>query len=211
MPLLAGGTGLYIRAVCDGLLIPAVPPDAALRRELEARAADEGWDALQAELATVDPESAARIDPKNVRRVIRALEVYRATGVPFSAGQQRRPPPFRTVFVGLDLPRPDLYRRIDARVEAQVEAGLIDEVRALVARGYDSTLPAMAGFGYREMGELLRGECDRATAIARYQQATRRYARRQLTWFRPDRRITWLDAATATPEQVIRVLREQIG
>ena len=205
LPLLVGGTGLYVRAVCDGLQIPAVPPDSAFRQELEARAAREGWQALQTELARVDPASAARIDPHNVRRVIRALEVHRATGVPFSAWQQRRPPPFRTVFVGLDLPRPLLYARIDARVDEQVAAGLIDEVRALLDRGYDSSLPAMAGFGYREIGQFLRGECDRATAVERYKQATRHYARRQLTWFRPDSRITWLDARTATPEQVLQL------
>jgi tRNA dimethylallyltransferase len=208
LPVLAGGTGLYVRAVCDGLQIPAVPPDEAFRAEMEARAAREGWEALQAELARVDPESAARIDARNVRRVIRALEVQRATGVPFSVWQQRRPPPFRTVYVGLNLPRETLYRRIDARVLEQVDAGLIDEVRALAARGYDWSLTSMSGFGYREMGQYLRGEIDRQTAIARYQQATRHYARRQWTWFRPDRRIHWLDAAAATPDDVIAILSE---
>jgi tRNA dimethylallyltransferase len=203
---LVGGTGLYVRAVCDGLQIPPVPPDEAFRTEMEARAAREGWQALRAELARVDPESAARIEARNVRRVIRALEVHRATGISFSAWQQRRPPPFRTVYVGLDLPRETLYRRIDARVIEQVEAGLIEEVRLLAARGYDWSLTSMSGFGYREMGQYLRGEIDRQTAIERYQQATRHYARRQWTWFRPDRRIHWLDAASATPDQVIELL-----
>ncbi|MDQ3703395.1 MAG: tRNA (adenosine(37)-N6)-dimethylallyltransferase MiaA, partial [Chloroflexota bacterium] len=143
LPLIVGGTGLYVRAVCDGLRIPAVPPDEPFRRELEARAAREGWPTLQAELARLDPASAARIDPQNVRRVIRALEVQRATGVPFSEWQTRHPPPFRTVFVGLDLPRPALYERIDRRVLDQVAAGLLEEVQALVARGYDSTLTSM--------------------------------------------------------------------
>jgi tRNA dimethylallyltransferase len=202
---LVGGTGLYVRAVCDGLQIPPVPPDEAFRTEMEARAARDGWQALRAELARVDLESAARIEARNVRRVIRALEVHRATGVPFSAWQQRRPPPFRTVFVGLDLPRETLYRRIDARVIEQVEAGLIEEVRLLAARGYDWSLTSMSGFGYREMGQYLRGEIDRQTAIERYQQATRHYARRQWTWFRPDRRIHWLDAASATPDQVMEL------
>ncbi|MGH2351126.1 MAG: tRNA (adenosine(37)-N6)-dimethylallyltransferase MiaA [Chloroflexota bacterium] len=211
LPLLVGGTGLYVRAVCDGLRIPAVTPDETYRRELEERAAREGWPALQAELAQVDPASAARIDPRNVRRVIRALEVQRATGVPFSAWQERRPPPFRTVFAGLDVPRPLLYERIDRRVLEQIDAGLIEEVRALVARGYDSNLVSMSGFGYREIGQFLRGECDRATAIARYQQATRHYARRQLTWFRPDARIHWFDATSVTPDAVIEVCRSSQG
>jgi tRNA dimethylallyltransferase len=208
LPLLVGGTGLYVRAVCDGLRIPAVPPDEPFRRELEARAAREGWPALQAELARVDPVSAVRIDPHNVRRVIRALEVHRATGVPFSDWQTRRPPPFRTVFVGLDLPRPALDARIDARVLEQVAGGLIEEVQSLLDRGYDSSLTAMSGFGYREVAAHLRGEYGREEAVARYQQATRRYARRQLTWFRPDDRIHWLDAGAATPEAVLRLWRE---
>src|SRR5439155_18553192 len=124
LPALVGGTGLYVRAVCDALQIPTVPPDEAFRAEMEARAAREGWPALQAELASVDPESAARIEARNVRRVIRALEVQRATGVPFSAWSAsggRNPPPFRTVYAGLDLPRETLYRRIDARFPEQVE------------------------------------------------------------------------------------------
>ena len=208
VPLLVGGTGLYLRAVCDGLQIPSVPPDAAFRAEMEARAAGEGWEVLQRELERVDPESAGRIEPRNVRRVIRALEVQRATGVPFSAWQVRRPPPFRTLFVGLELPRPRLYARIDARVLEQMEAGLLEEVRSLVDRGYDSKSTAMSGFGYREVAAYLRGEYGREEAVARYQQATRHYARRQESWFRPDRRIHWLDAGGVIPEAVLRLWQE---
>jgi tRNA dimethylallyltransferase len=205
VPVLAGGTGLYVRAVCDGLQIPAVPPDPAYRNQLEKRAAREGWEALQAELAVVDPESARRIEPRNVRRVIRALEVFQATGRPFSEWQRRQPVPFDTLFVGLDLPRDLLYERIDRRAAEQVEAGLIDEVRALLARGYDSSMPAMTGFGYREMTQYLHGEIDRETALQKYQQATRHYARRQATWFRPDSRIHWLDARLTTDALAARV------
>ena len=208
LPVLVGGTGLYVRAVCDGLQIPAIPPDPGYRAALEERAAREGWAALQAELARVDPESASRIDPRNVRRVIRALEVYHATGVPFSAWQRQTPPPFRTIFIGLNLARDDLYRRINERVDQQVRAGLVDEVRSLLDRGYDVGLTSMSGFGYREMAQYLLGELDLPTAIERYKRATRRYAKRQLTWFRPDRRIHWLDAASATPEDVIHILEE---
>jgi len=210
LPVLVGGTGLYIRAVCDGLQIPAVPPDPAYRAALEARAARDGWQALQADLAAVDPESAARIEARNVRRVIRALEVHHATGVPFSAWQRRRPVPFETLFIGLDLPRDLLYERINRRVEEQIDAGLIQEVRGLVERGYDSSYPSMTGFGYRELARLLGGKLNRETAIDQYKQATRRYARRQLTWFRPDERITWLDARTAgttAPDEVLARLQ----
>ncbi|HET7771455.1 MAG TPA: tRNA (adenosine(37)-N6)-dimethylallyltransferase MiaA [Chloroflexota bacterium] len=205
LPRLVGGTGLYVRAVCDGLQIPAVPPDAAYRAELEARVARDGWEPLRDALEAVDPVSAERIEPRNVRRVIRALEVHRATGVPFSVWQRRAPVSFETRFVGLDLERDALYERIDARVDEQIAAGLIDEVSRLVERGYDSRHPSMTGFGYRELAAHLRGNLSRALAIDQYKQATRHYARRQLTWFRPDERITWLDARTATAEDVMRV------
>ena len=207
LPLLVGGTGLYVRAVCDGLQIPAVPPDAAYRAALEARAASDGWEALRDELAAVDPVSAQRIEPRNVRRVIRALEVHRATGVPFSTWQRRAPVPFETRFVGLDTERAALYARIDARVDEQIAVGLIDEVRALVDRGYDSMLPSMTGFGYREIAAYLRGELTRAAAIDLYKQATRHYARRQLSWFRPDERIRWVDAHSVSPVDVVAHVR----
>jgi tRNA dimethylallyltransferase len=209
LPAIVGGTGLYVRAVCDGLQIPAVPPDPEYRRAQEERAAREGWRALQAELAAVDPDSASRIEARNVRRVIRALEVHRATGVPFSAWQVRRPPPFDTLFIGLDLPRDVLYDRINRRVDEQMGAGLLDEVRRLVERGYDSRYPAMTGFGYRELALHLAGRLGREEAVDQYRLATRHYARRQLSWFRPDDRIAWLDAGTpigAQAEQVLALL-----
>jgi tRNA dimethylallyltransferase len=207
LPLLVGGTGLYFRAVCDGLQIPAVPPDPAYRAELEARAERDGWQTLRDELASVDPQSAARIEPRNVRRVIRALEVHRATGVPFSAWQRRTPVPFETLFVGLDLPRDELYERIDQRVDQQIAVGLIDEVRRLVERGYDSSCASMSGFGYRELSAYLRDELSRDAAIDLYKRATRQYARRQLTWFRPDERIEWFDARAVSASEIAAKVR----
>lgn len=207
LPVLVGGTGLYVRAVCDGLVIPAVPPDHTLRQSLEDRAAREGWQALQADLAAVDPVSAARIEPRNVRRVVRALEVYHTTGWPFSEWQRRRPPSFETRFVGLTLPRDVLYERIDRRVGEQVDAGLIDEVRRLLDRGYDSQYPSMTGFGYREIAQYLRGELDRDTALDQYRRATRHYARRQLTWFRRDKRIAWFDARDVPYDAIVEMVR----
>jgi tRNA dimethylallyltransferase len=209
LPLLVGGTGLYVRAVCDGLQIPSVPPDPGYRDALERRAESEGWQALRAELANVDPESASRIEPRNIRRVIRALEVYHASGVPFSAWRHRRAPSFRTVYVGLDLPRPVLDQRIDERVDEQIAAGLIDEVQSLLDRGFAPDLPSMSGFGYRELTRYLKGHLEREAAIAEYKRSTRRYARRQLTWFRPDRRIEWLNASTASPEDVLAIIARQ--
>jgi tRNA dimethylallyltransferase len=204
LPLLVGGAGLYVSAVADGLAIPDVPPDPEYRQSLEGRARSEGWQSLQPELARVDPASAARIDPKNVRRVIRALEVFRATGRPFSAWQQ--PDPAREaecVLVGLRLERAELYARIDARIDAWIASGFVDEVQSLLERGFVPELPSMSGIGYREVARYLGGALDLATATREFKDATHQYARRQLTWFNARPNITWLDAARASPAQVL--------
>jgi tRNA dimethylallyltransferase len=207
VPLLVGGAGLYVSALSEGLAIPDVPPDEAYRRSLEQRAHAEGWRALQRELAEVDPDSAARIDPKNVRRVIRALEVFRATGRPFSEWQ--KPDPERAlecVLVGLRLERSQLYARIDARIDAWLSAGFIDEVRGLLERGFAPDLPSMSGIGYREVARYLNGALDLEAATQAFKQATHQYARRQMTWFNARPTITWLDAGEATPERVLAAL-----
>ncbi|MBF6591567.1 MAG: tRNA (adenosine(37)-N6)-dimethylallyltransferase MiaA, partial [Ktedonobacterales bacterium] len=195
LPLLVGGTGLYVRAVVDGLAIPTIPPHPALRAELEAEAATRGPGALLERLAVLDPTTAARIDPRNTRRLVRALEVCLTSGRPFSEQRGSRPTPYRPLVIGLTLERAALYTRADARIEAMLAAGLVEETRALVARGYAWSLPAMSSLGYREIGAYLRGEAALADAVARFQLATHAYIRRQLTWFRPDARIHWLDAA----------------
>ena len=207
VPLLVGGAGLYVSAVCDGLSLPEVAPDAEFRSTMEARAATEGWQALQRELLAVDPESAVRIDPKNVRRVIRALEVYRATGTPFSAFQRSsRESACTCVTVGLQLERRALYARIDARIDAWLERGFVDEVAALLARGYAPSLPSMSGLGYRQIAEFLAGETDLETAVARLKNATHQYAKRQMTWFGARDGIEWLDAESATAAEVLKRL-----
>ncbi|MDQ3809691.1 MAG: tRNA (adenosine(37)-N6)-dimethylallyltransferase MiaA [Chloroflexota bacterium] len=206
MPLLVGGAGLYIRAVCDGLRLPSVAPDPFFRARMEARAAAAGWPALQAELARVDPASAAQIDPRNVRRVIRALEVQHASGVPFSAWQRRSPPPFTPVFVGLEVDRPELNGRIDARIDAWLAAGFMDEVQRLLARGYGPSLPSMSGIGYRELAAVARGELTLDQARSLIKHATRQYARRQMTWFRRDERIRWL--RQPRPEEVLELVSD---
>ncbi len=195
LPLLVGGTGLYVRAVVDGLAIPQVPPNAELRAELEARAAAEGAAALFERLAALDPVAAARMDPGNVRRLVRALEVCLVTGRPFSAQQAQRATPYRPLPLGLNMERAALYARADARIEAMLAAGLVVETQSLVDRGYSWRLPAMSSLGYREIGAFLRGELTLPEAVERFKLATHKYIRRQLTWFHPDRRITWLDAA----------------
>jgi tRNA dimethylallyltransferase len=198
LPMLVGGAGLYVSAVCDGLRLPNVAPDAEYRTDLEHR----DWQSLQAELARVDPESARRIDPKNKRRVIRALEVHHATGVPFSKWHAHRDePPFKPVFVGLQLEREELYRRIDIRIDAWLEAGLLNEVRALLERGYSPSLPSMSGIGYRELAQVTEGRLGLDEAAQQMKHATHAYARRQLTWFRRDARIRWLNATVPSDRQ----------
>jgi tRNA dimethylallyltransferase len=196
LPLLVGGTGQYVWALLEGWRVPRVGPDWALRRELEERAQREGPQALHAEVAALDPEAARRLDPRNVRRVVRALEVMRRSGRPFSACQMRRPPDFAWLALGLDLPSEELYRRIDARVDAMIGAGFVEEVRGLLARGYRPDLPAMSGIGYRQVCQHLAGELSLDEAVARIKTETHRLARHQRNWFRrDDRRIHWIDAS----------------
>ncbi len=211
LPLLVGGTGLYIRAVVDNLAIPKVPPQQDLRRALEEQATREGAAALHARLAALDPASAARIDPANVRRIVRALEVCIVTGQPFSALQGARPSPYRALLLGLTCERARLYERADRRVDAMIAAGLVDEVRSLVARGYDWHLPAMTSLGYGEIGGYLRGETSLEEAIARLKYHTHSYIRRQYSWFRPDSRIHWLDCeAPDLEEQALALIRANL-
>jgi tRNA dimethylallyltransferase len=194
LPLLVGGTGLYVRAVVENFVIPAVAPVPELRAALEAEAAAQGPAALHARLATLDPAAAARISPANVRRVVRALEVCLVTGRPFSTQQRVGATPYRTLLMGLTMERSALYARANDRVDAMLIAGLVEETQGLVARGYTWELPSMSSLGYREAGLYLRGEATLEAAVMRLKTATHAYIRRQLTWFRPDTRITWLDA-----------------
>jgi tRNA dimethylallyltransferase len=194
-PIVVGGTGQYVWALLEGWRVPRVPPDRALRARLEARGAGEGPASLVAELREIDPRSATRIDPKNARRLIRAIEVTLATGRPFSEWQQKEHPVYDTAILGLRMERTALHARIDARVDAMMAAGLVDEVRRLNAAGYGCDLSAMSGIGYRQVCEHLRGERTLPDAIARIKTETHRLARMQHAWFKPsDPRIRWLDA-----------------
>lgn len=195
LPLLVGGTGLYVRSVVDGLAIPAVAPQPALRAELETVVEQQGVAALYARLAALDPVAAAQIAPTNARRIIRALEVCLVSGRPFSEQQGARPTPYRTLLLGLTMDRSALYARADTRIDGMLAAGLVEETEGLVARGYGWQLPSMSSLGYREIGAYLRGESSLAEAAERFKLATHGYIRRQVTWFRPDPRIIWLDAA----------------
>jgi tRNA dimethylallyltransferase len=184
VPLLVGGTGQYLAAVLEGWQIPRVPPQPELRAELEQVALHEGPATLHARLAAVDPVAAARIPPTNVRRVIRALEVYLVSGEPISRLQERQPPPFRPRVIWLHRPRTELYARADARIERMIAAGLVDEVAELLAGGYDWSLPAMSSLGYIQFRPYFAGQTDLTTCIERLRFDTHAFIRRQEMWFR---------------------------
>ncbi|MDP2727210.1 MAG: tRNA (adenosine(37)-N6)-dimethylallyltransferase MiaA [Dehalococcoidia bacterium] len=195
LPLLVGGSGLYVWAVLRGLRIPQVPPDPALRQALEEKARLEGLESLLRELEERDPESARTIDPRNPRRLIRALEVCRITSQPFSQLRRESPPPYNITIIGLSLDRVELYRRIDQRVDHMIDMGLVEEVQGLLERGYSLDLPTMASPGYREIGMYLQGRLTLAEAVQRTKVATHQLARRQYAWFsQRDPRIHWFES-----------------
>jgi tRNA dimethylallyltransferase len=209
LPFLVGGTGQYVMAVLEGWQVPRVPPDEALRRKLYRQAEKEGAASLHARLQALDPVAAGRIDARNVRRVVRALEVCLITGEPISQQQGKSPPPYRELLVGLNLPRPELYRRIDERVERMISAGLDSEVRALVADGYDFDLPAMSGVGYGQFAAYLAGEATLDEVVAEIKRATRRFVRHQANWFRQDdSRIHWFEARSDAYPAVLDLVRD---
>ncbi len=195
LPFLAGGTGQYIRALLEGFSAPQVPPNPSLRAGLQRQAIEEGSESLWRRLQEVDPEAAVSIDYRNVRRVVRALEVYQETGVPFSQARSREKPPYSSLMIGLTLERKALYERIDRRVEAMVAADWPQEVARLLEMGYSPSLPSMSSLGYREMAAYLSGDLSLEEAVERIKTATHRYARSQYAWFKlNDPRIHWLEA-----------------
>ena len=190
-----GGTGLYVRALLDGLRLDAAPTDPALRATLEARATAEGAAVLHRELAAIDPAAAERVDPRNGRRLVRYLELALLAGkVPAERGAT-----IRGARIGLDPPRAWLDARIDLRVRSMVGAGVLDETRRLVERGLDPRLPSMSGHGYVHWAAHLRGELTLEVAIDATARDVRAYSRRQMTWFRKDPAIRWVDPTTTDP------------
>ena len=194
LALLVGGSGLYVWAILEGWGIPQVPPDPEFRRSLEEKAATGGTDEIYQQLMKVDPAIAQNIDRHNVRRLIRALEVYRYTETPASQLQHKKAPPFDTLIIGLTTDRAELYRRIDSRVDKMIEQGLVEEVKKLVNMGHGFNLPSMSSIGYKQIGMFLRDELTLAAAIQQIKFKTHRFVRHQYSWFRPkDNRIKWFD------------------
>ena len=190
---LVGGTAQYVWALLEAWQVPDVAPDNTLRGQLAAFAESNGWGALHARLSAVDPLAAGRLDGRNVRRVIRALEVFEKTGIPISTWQAKGDPDFEYLLFGVTVPRDELYARIDRRVEAMFAGGLLQEVQTLLNAGVPAGVPAMSSIGYGESVRYLAGETTLAEAIERTKFGTHRLARSQAQWFRADdRRITWV-------------------
>ena len=207
MPVVVGGTGQYVWGLAEGWQVPAVPPDPMVRQELEDVAREQGAEALHERLRAIDPDAAEDITPANIRRVIRAIEVSRATGAPFSAQRVKHVPDFSPRMFGLHVDRRTLHERIAARVDAMLEAGWVEEIRGLLAAGYAPELPSFSSAGYRELAAYVDGSLTLDEAVERARSATRRLARMQSNWFKAnDARIAWHTDTASLVRQALEVV-----
>ncbi|GAB7388364.1 tRNA (adenosine(37)-N6)-dimethylallyltransferase MiaA [Bacillaceae bacterium] len=205
LPILVGGTGLYIQSVTHGYHFPEASQDEAFRREMHALAEREGNEALHNRLLAIDPETAARLHPNDRKRIIRALEIYHVTGKRMSELQKKeREPRYDLLMIGLTMERQKLYERINERVEQMIDQGLIDEVKSLLARGYGPHLTSMQALGYKELIPYLEGRITKEEAIETIKKRTRNFAKRQLSWFRRLREIQWFDLTETASRDKIR-------
>jgi tRNA dimethylallyltransferase len=212
LPLLVGGSGLYIWSLVEGWKIPRVPPDREMRRRLETRAEQEDSQSLYRELEEIDPAAAAKISPRNIRRIVRALEIYYATGQPPSQFQRKEEPSFSVLVIGLTQERSQLYRRIDERADSMIQRGLVEEVQQLLKKGYSPRLPSMSGIGYKQIVQFLQGQMTLPEAVDKIRHETHRLARRQYAWFRlNDSRIHWFDVTDIEGKASIVALNEIKG
>jgi len=212
LPLLVGGTGQYIRAVTQGWTPPEVRPDPRLRSALEALVHEHGIYWLHDKLKILDAPAAEKIDARNVRRSIRALEVIFTTGKPFSTQRGVSDSPYRLIGVGLKRPRPELYERVDKRIENMFENGLLNEVQNLLKKGYTADLPTMSAIGYRECVAVLRGEMTLEQAKTQIKRTTRIFVRRQGNWFKEDDpEIRWFEMGQETLKDVEDYLRKELA
>ena len=203
LPMIVGGTGLYIQSVIYDYQFSDAPSDEEFRKTLEERAEREGNDALFKELLAIDPESAEKIHPNNIRRVVRALEIYHCTGKTMSQYQENQDPAllYDTALIGLTMDRDTLYERINLRVEIMMKEGLLEEVRALYDQGLKDCQSIQA-IGYKELYEYFNGRVSLEDAVGNLKQNSRRYAKRQLTWFRNKMNVEWFDMSdTADPHE----------
>jgi tRNA dimethylallyltransferase len=220
VPIMVGGTGLYLWALLEGFSFPIAPADKELRKRLEITPTA----LLYARLATVDPGAAGKIHPNDRKRIVRALEVYELTGRPISEWQKKNVaaafgspfkgslPPEATssnpeyLLIGLNLPRAQLYERINQRVDSMMEKGLIEEVRSLLAKGYSKELPSFQALGYKEVVDYLFGKWTKEQMIEELKKRTRNFARRQMTWFKRFSSVHWIEANLSTIEIINKIL-----
>lgn len=212
IPMLVGGTGQYVHAVTHGWAPPPAKPDDRLRTILSDMADKNGKEWLHKRLAYMDPTAAQGIDARNLRRTVRALEVIFSTGRRFSDQRGWGKSPYRLMTIGLTRPRPELYARVDARIEAMFTSGLLDEVRNLLSQGYDSSLPTMSAIGYRECAAVIRGEMSVEEAKVQMRRLTRNFVRRQANWFKQeDANILWFDAGQNNLDEIEKRIRAFLG
>jgi len=211
IPLLVGGTGQYVRAVTEGWSPPEVKPDERLRDELGRRKEERGIYWLHAKLEALDPAAAHKIDARNFRRTIRALEVILTTGRKFSEQRGQSESPYHLITIGLTRPRAELYERVDQRIEAMFANGFLDEVKGLLARGYSPSLPTMSAIGYRECIRVVNGELNEEQAKAEIRRATRIFVRRQANWFKEsDPNIKWFNAEEGIVREIEAYIRKSL-
>lgn len=207
IPILVGGTGQYLWAVLQDWRIPPQAPDEKLRKALEKWAGEIGVEGLYARLATVDPQAAARIEPRNLRRTVRALEVMFNTGVRFSDQRLMGNSPYTALQIGLIRPRAELFARIDTRIDAMLAGGLVEEAQALLDKGYTPQMPTLSAIGYREACAYLRGEMSLAEAAVSMKRLTRQFVRRQANWFKADDpSIHWFDAGKTGVDDILEFI-----
>ena len=212
LPFLVGGTGQYVRAVTEAWDLPKQEPDPRFRAVLEAWGRALGEVEIHRRLSIVDPQAAAVIEPRNLRRTVRALEVIFRTGKRFSDQRRRGISPYKLLLLGLTRPRVELYVRIDARIQAMLDAGFVEEVRALLGRGYTLDLPGMSAIGYRQIAAYIQGQITLDEVVAQIKRLTRQFVRRQANWFKlDDPYIHWFQVGAGTVEEMEEVIREFLG
>jgi len=211
LPILVGGTGQYVRAIIEGWRIPPQAPDYGLREALNRWAEEIGAEAFHRRLATLDREAAEKIDYRNVRRVVRAMEVTLKTGERFSDLRRKQECSYRPIILGVSRSREELYQRIDQRIDLMLEAGLVEEISGLLEAGYTADLPTMSAIGYGEIIQYLQGEITLEEAVALIRRNTRIFVRRQANWFKPsDPRIHWFDADDELLNRMILQVRSDL-
>jgi tRNA dimethylallyltransferase len=209
VPFLVGGTGQYIRAIKEGWEIPRTNPDSHLRAVLNSIAREVGPDKFHKQLSVVDPDAASGIEPQNIRRTIRAFEVIFTTGRSFSAQRKKTRSPYRLLILGIKMPRPDLYQRIDSRLERMLAEGFVEEVQGLLDMGYSPDLPSLSAIGYQQIIQYLHGEITLEEAVVKIKRITRQFVRRQANWFKEeDEDIHWFEACENILQYIVPMIEK---